>query len=170
MPRSDCLQQRRSETQYASEWLFTTKTIEAKESGFKNWYVECKHPQWNRELIISPIIITHKSYARDKVDGYWHIFDSKTYTVFQSGKQEGKREFGVEFIISKRWETTYYVLFNQNCCGIDLGHRALQSPRRKETVWNQDTMKKRVETRDVVSEMKGREKVKTGTGPQRALL
>ena len=37
--------------------------------------------------------------------------------------------------------------------GIGPEHRALQSPRRRSTVWKQDTMKKRVVTRGVVSDV-----------------
>ena len=41
--------------------------------------------------------------------------------------------------------------YYSNFCGIGLEHRALQSPTRRATVSNQDTMKRRVETRGEVS-------------------
>ena len=45
------------------------------------------------------------------------------------------------------------MLFHQNFCDIGLENRALQSPRRRETGWKQDTMKKRVEHVVVVSDV-----------------
>jgi hypothetical protein len=73
----------------------------AKEHGFTNWNL--KREDFVQDSVKRLLQHYHMQIAAIQETKWMgnNVYDTKTHTVLQSGKEKGKREFGAAFIVNK---------------------------------------------------------------------